>query len=285
MGNAIVLGHSGFLGRAVLRRLASHGVTAHGFSSAKIDLREAGSLAALDDVMGEDDVLWFLSALTPDKGNNLDAFSANVAMATNVARYLEGHRVRRVVYVSSDAVYPPLLEPVTEDARVEALNLYAAAKYASERALSCITEPKGIPLIVARVTGVFGPGDTHGSYGPNSFVRSLAKSGTVKLFGQGEELRDHIYVEDAARILVALAIGENHGIFNVATGVSRTFASIVQALGAIATFAVENAPRKAPVWHRRFDIARLRAALPDLELTPFDEALRLSLDAARASSL
>ena len=51
---------------------------------------------------------------------------------------------------------------------------------------------------------MYGPGDPHGAYGPNAFARSLARERGLRLFGSGEEERDHIYVDDAAQIIGSL---------------------------------------------------------------------------------
>ena len=66
----------------------------------------------------------------------MDALDANLQMAMNVGRYLEGHPFGKVVYVGSDAVYPMGDEVVTEASPVEPADFYALAKYAGERVLA-----------------------------------------------------------------------------------------------------------------------------------------------------
>jgi nucleoside-diphosphate-sugar epimerase len=273
--SAVVLGHTGFLGRRVLEELSTRGVEAVGHSSATVDLRRFEGLRALDGALTPASSLFFASALTPDKGATLETLSANIAMVLNVARYLEAHPVRVCVYVSSDAVYPMTPAAVTEQSAVEPAAFYALAKYTGERVLQQVAQAKGLRLLVLRVTGVYGPGDTHGSYGPNLFVRSIAKERVLRMFGGGEETRDHVYVNDAARIAVDLAAGDASGVFNVATGESRTFASIAEDLRAVVpdAFTIESLPRRAPITHRRFDVSRLREALPELRFTPFRDGL------------
>src|SRR5581483_10201767 len=129
---------------------------------------------------------------------------------------------------------------------------------------------------------VFGPGDTHNSYGPNRFVRSAVTDHTVRLFGQGEETRDHLFVDDLVRILVTLGSSNVTGVLNIATGTSRSFGSIVEALRSMVAFEVVNAPRSGPITHRSFDISRLRKTVPDLQFTPFEQALRTTVAAASA---
>jgi len=286
-GHVVLLGHTGFVGRALQAYLERAGVIVHGFSSSTLDLRQQQSLAVLDDVLTADATLVFASALTPERGATLDALAANFAMSVNVARYLETHPPALCVYVSSDAVYALGDDVVTESTPADPTNVYALAKFNGERVLQVVADARKIPLLIVRPTGVFGPGDTHNSYGPNRFIRSIADNHSVRLFGQGEETRDHIYVDDLARAIVELMGAGQTGVFNIATGTSRTFGSIVEQLARLVPFEFEliEAPRAGPITHRRFDTSRLRTALPGLNFTPFEDALattvRSSLAVAR----
>src|SRR5437016_4353067 len=207
--------------------------------------------------------------------------TANLTMAVNVARYVEAHPVGRCVYLGSDAVYGFDLNPVTETTPVAPGGYYALAKYTGEKTLECVATAKGLPLLSLRVTGVYGPGDPHGAYGPNAFARSLARDRTVRLFGEGEEERDHIYVDDVARLASALLRSGATGLFNLASGESRSFAEIIQTIRGIVPyeFTVTRTPRKGSITHRRFDTARLQRALPGFGFTSFKDGLRATLAA------
>ena len=118
LGRAVVLGASGFLGTVISERLAAGGAEVHGFSSKSLNLTDRAAFGVLDALAGPDATLIFASAVTPDKGRTVDALDANLQMALNVGRYLEGHPFRKVVYVSSDAVYPMSDDVVTEASAV-----------------------------------------------------------------------------------------------------------------------------------------------------------------------
>ena len=282
MSRAIILGHTGFVGQRLAAELRGEGHEVVGHSSATLDLRQRDTLSVLDGVASPETTLFFSSAVTPDKAVTLDAIEANFAIAVNVAWYLETHPIRKCVYLSSDAVYPICEGPVTEETPVEPSSLYALAKYAGERVLLRIVETKGLALVVLRPTAVYGPGDTHGSYGPNLFVRTVVRERTVRLFGDGEETRDHVYIEDLARVAARLAASDATGVFNVATGESRAFSSIVKDLRDIVPheFATQSMPRKGAITHRQFDVARLLRALPGFRFTEFRDGLRATYAAA-----
>jgi nucleoside-diphosphate-sugar epimerase len=276
----VILGASGFLGRAVQGELARAGVEVVAHSSKTLDLTRPEAAKMLAGQLDPGTVLVFASALTPDRGQTLDTYTANVAMATTVARALE-RQPAPCVYISSDAVYGFDVNPVTEETVVAPGGYYALAKYTGEKLLEYAAGAKGLSLLSLRVAAAFGPGDPHGSYGPNGFARSLARDRSIKIFGQGEEKRDHVHVDDVARLTVALVRSGARGVVNIATGRSRSFAQVVEAIRKLVPYevAVTNAPRKSPITHRSYDITRLSRAVPGFPFTPFEDGLRATLTA------
>ena len=57
------------------------------------------------------------------------------------------------------------------------------------------------PLVVVRSTLINGEGDPHSGYGPNRFRRLAAAGQEIVLFGEGEERRDHVLIDDVAEIV------------------------------------------------------------------------------------
>ena len=278
--NVVILGASGFIGKALHAAFAASGdAEVIGHSSQTVDLTRPETLGALDGCVGAHTTLVVAAGLTPDRGQNPRTLRDSVTMVSNLAGYLESRPPASCVYLGSDAVYGFDGQPVHEASPLELGGYYALGKYAGERILEFALAPRKVPFLVLRLTGVYGPGDPHASYGPNLFARTLANGRTVRLFGEGEEERDHVYVEDVARLLVRLVDAPAAGILNVATGESRRFSDIVKTIRGLVPydFEVVNAPRRVAVTHRRFDIARLRAVVPDFEFTDFTQGLRATL--------
>ena len=276
---AVVLGATGFLGRALAARLAADGYDVEPVGSAQLDLRDADAAEALARRLGPDAILVVCSALTPPVGATLVGLNANVAMIASVAAALAVAPPALCAYVSSDGIYRQRDEPLTERAPVAPEGYYAVAKHAGELVLRTACAPAPIPLLVLRPVAVFGAGDTHDAYGPNRFARTAREEGRIVLFGEGEELRDHLHVDDFAAYAASLVEQRATGVFNLASGTARTFAEVAEALrdAAAGDVRVEHAVRTMPVTHRRFDTAALRAAAPDVVQTDFDAALRALL--------
>ena len=54
-------------------------------------------------------------------------------------------------------------------------------------------------LCILRPTLIYGIGDSHNGYGPNKFLRLIKKNKNISLFGKGEELRDHVSINDVTK--------------------------------------------------------------------------------------
>jgi UDP-glucose 4-epimerase len=280
LGRTVILGHTGMIGRPLYEHLRGQGVDVHGFASKEVNLLDGVALDKLDPLVDEGTTLIFASANTPDKGNTVARFEENVRMAANVARFLEARPLRKCVLLSTDGVYAMTPEPVTEGSPLDLEAFYPLGKYAAERILAHTAQATGLKLLILRPTGVYGPGDTHNSYGPNRFVRQIVEGGTVRLFGTGADVRDHLFLDDLVRIVAELAASDATGVVNVASGESRAFASIVEDLRAVVPtdFTIEHAPGGATPTVRTFDLSRLRSLLPNVRFTPFRDGLRAAYE-------
>lgn len=271
----LLLGHTGFLGKAIYRVVQRDGLLVRGYGSADLDLRRFEMLKVLDDQIDAETVLILASALTPDRGATLEVLRDNFMMCLNVGRYLESHPAGLCVYISSDAVYPFRYNPITESTPVEPANFYALAKYTGERILTRVAESTGLRLLTLRLSALYGPGDPHGSYGPNGFMRSLMREKVVRVFGNGEEQRDHLHVDDAARLVHHLVAAMASGTYNLATGHSRSFSDVLEVLRQVVpvSFDVVSLPRKGPITHRHFDVTKLFLQVPGFHFTSLEQGL------------
>jgi UDP-glucose 4-epimerase len=285
--DVVILGNTGFIGRALETHCAARGIGVRGFSSATLDLRQPDRLAALDGCLTPGTSLVVTSATAPGSAMTPTALAENVSMIANLADYLGTHPAGLCVYLSSDALYPMQDDAVREDTPIDASSFYPLSKYAAERLLDDAARKSGTPLLVVRPTAVYGPGDTHNAYGPNRFARSFARERVVQLFGEGEETRDHIYIDDLVQAIAQLSLRGEGGLVNVATGTSVSFRTVAETLRRLADddCQIVTTPRRNPVTHRRFDVSRLHAILPEWRPTPLEAGLEATLaDAQRTST-
>jgi len=279
----VILGGSGFIGLHLSAHLRGLGVEVLGLSSADLDLcsSEAGGLLAR--VLRKDDAVFFASCLTPDKGKDIRTAMRNLAMGEQVCAALKTTPCAHAIYLSSDAVYSDSETLVSEESHCEPSTLYGLAHLTRERMVRLTAEASGTPWLILRTTLVYGAGDTHNSYGPNRFARQAGESGVIKLFGNGEEKRDHVYITDVVRLLSLCLLHRTSGILNLASGTSTSFLEVAHACIETSrqTVTLERLPRTGPVTHRHFDVTGLARAFPGFAFTP----LRVGLANAYSSQV
>lgn len=265
----VVLGSNGFVGRRLVQRLSGAGANVLPLGRDSIDLATDAARQKLAVILRPDDTLVFLAALTPDKGRGIGPFLDNLKMAAAVCGAIEAGPVAHVVYISSDAVYPFRAGLVDETSPAEPVDLYAAMHISREIMVKQATKS---PVAILRPTLIYGAGDTHNSYGPNRLRRMARNDATITLFGEGEETRDHIYIDDVVA-LIDLVIGHrSEGLLNLASGRSISFADLARMVAAQfpAGVAVQGTPRQNPITHRAFDISALYRSFPALRFTPLE---------------
>lgn len=277
----VVVGASGFVGKNLVGHLTDLGIATVPLSSAEIDLCEPESVAALHQIVGKDDALVIVSAITPDKGKDIRTLMKNLKMGEHVSTFLEQSVCSHVVYLSSDAVYEDGANPVRETSCCSPSSFHGLMHLARERMLAHALGKSEVPLLCLRPCALYGVDDTHNSYGPNRFLRTARLERKITLFGNGEEKRDHLYIDDFARLIGLCLMQRSEGILNVATGRSISFFDLAQMVNGLCEneVQIECLPRGMPITHRHFDIALTLKAFPSFQYTPLRTGLSETLEA------
>ncbi len=267
----VVLGAGGFVGRSVVRRLAVDGVADLPLTRREIDLLAEDAARTLTALLRPSDALVVISAAVPARSSVM--LAQNVRMVEVVAEALAKAPVAHVVYVSSDAVYADDANPVTETSCCQPSTLHGMMHATRELLLRTSVRA---PLMVLRPSLLYGPGDPHNGYGPNRFRRLAASGEPIVLFGEGEELRDHVFIDDVAAVVSLTLAHQSRGVLNIATGVSVPFRKVAEMVARHAPTPVEirATPRQSPIVHRHFDITARLKAFPMFRCTPLEEGLR-----------
>lgn len=269
----VLLGGSGFIAGAIRRRLESDAIPVLSLGRPGLDLLSPGAAEKLAGQLKRDDVLLFASAKAPCK--DVAMLRENLVMAEAVCTALQKSPVAHVVYLSSDAVYKDSALPLTEASCAEPGALHGVMHLAREVALRQVHPG---PLALLRPTLVYGYDDPHNGYGPNRFRRLAAAGKEIVLFGEGEERRDHVDVEDVAELARLLILHRSAGIANAVSGGVASFRELAE--HAVAAFdpkvPIKGSPRSGPMPHngyRPFDNSAVLAAFPGFRFKTWREGL------------
>lgn len=142
----------------------------------------------------------------------------------------------KVIFSSSRMVYGKVQDSlVTENSSTYPLSLYGIHKLTSEKYLLMYYKDFGIPVTILRLTNPYGPHQQikHSKYSLIGwFVRQAIEGKVIKVFGEGKQLRDYIYVDDIVNAMIKCAeapkaIGE---VINVGSGNSTHFSDMVSSV-------------------------------------------------------
>lgn len=243
-----VIGGTGFIGKEFAAYAQQSGFAIDVVPREAVDL-----VARFNDCEG----VVILAALTPKKGltaleNNM-RFMDNLRIVENIYSAISQSTVEKILYVSTDAVYD------------SAQSLYGLAHKVRERLLLEIGKNKKICIL--RPCAIYGAADPHNGYGPNRFLREAITNKTITLFGNGEELRKHIYVKDFVSIMLQMIINSTSGIYNVAPNESVSFMNLAELIAQILPFdvTIKHAARTAPIKNILHKTTKLHRIIPYVE--------------------
>lgn len=197
-----------------------------------------------------------------------------------------------VVYASSAAIYGDQGDAaVTEAARPAPTSAYGADKLACEHHARVATLIHKVPTVGLRFFNVYGPRqDPRSPYSGaiSIFCDRIAADEPVRIYGDGEQTRDFIYVGDVARALV-LALNrmpDRPTVLNVCTGqrtsINDLAAMLAGSLGRQPQFEMLQ-PRDGEIRHSRGDPSAARATLGFEAMVPLSRGLTLTTQSLAAA--
>lgn len=261
----VVMGAAGFVGSAICKELAANNIDHLALSRKQVDLFSSNAASDLQECLHEGDALVVVSAVAPCK--NYDQMIENIQMMRPICEVIKNTKLSHVVYISSDAIYGNGLAVIDEKSRAEPDSFHGMMHLARELMLKSVVG--NTPLAIFRPSVLFGNNDPHNSYGPNRFVRLAKDNQDMTLFGHGEEKRDHVYIDDVAKLVTLALLHRSSGLLNIATGVSTSFNDVAELVKEIFNSKSTIVPteRKNPITHCHFDITACLKAFPDFKYT------------------
>lgn len=204
--------------------------------SPKVKVIEASMTdrAALDQAMAGVDGLFLLASLWLGECVNdpRSAWEVNTLGTWNVIEAARAHAVKRIVYSSSASVYGnAVVTPMTEEHPFNNRTTYGATKIANEQMFRAMNQQHKLAYVGMRYMNIYGVRmDYEGTYVSviMKVLDRLFAGERPVIFGDGSQVYDFIYVEDAAAAnILAMQADCVDEFFNVGMGLGTSINELV----------------------------------------------------------
>lgn len=185
----------------------------------KCDLTNKKSAQMAFNKIEDLDRVLHLASLNP-KTEHEDLYeniNQNLMTSINLLENMPGN-IKGFVYSSTIDVYGlPKYNPINEKHPTNPLTYYAACKLSAEKFLKILLDKKRIPLTILRYSQIYGPGEPQIKAIP-VFINKIKNNEHPILYGEGNDVRDYVFIEDVLNATL-LALSKNiEGVFNIGTG-------------------------------------------------------------------
>ena len=299
---AIVTGGAGFIGSHVVDALVArgdevavidslvHGKGENVASAAELHVRDIRE--PLDDIFDavRPEAVFHLAAQADVRvsvEHPVEDAAVNVLGTVRILETERRHGAQVVFSSTGGAIYGECVEPAREDSPCEPLSPYGTAKLAGEEYVRSFNRLYGTRHIALRYGNVYGPRqDPHGEAGVVAiFLGALARGEQAKIFGDGVQTRDYVYVGDVARATTS-TLGQDSGVFNVGTGRETSVVELYELCAKVAgsDTPAEHAPARLGELQRSFlDPERAAHELGFSAMVELEDGLRATWDWIRGT--
>ena len=242
---------------------------------------------AVDAAVREADYVVHLAAFTsvPESFERFDdCYHTNVQGTFNILEACREHRVNKLVFASSSAVYAAEPDqPRTEKDCPDPISPYAVSKLEGEHLLEAFRQQHGLSSVALRFFNVYGArqaADSAYAAAIPIFTERGLRGQPLTLYGDGQQTRDFVYVADVAGAIFRAATTPANGVYNVGTGQPISVVALADTLKALTQSDASHEfapPRLGDVRSSTADIEAIAEALgwaPDHTLA---EGLRETL--------
>lgn len=262
MNKILVIGGSGTIGCGLIKiaqRLAAN-CRMDNYSIEDADLSTEDGLRSLRRYIHENDYssVIVLAAQKRENGDNKELCSHNNRITRNICSAISDFDLN-VVYISSCAVYGEKNDQSNYDEQspLYATSYYGEHKIYSERLYqSTISSDR---LLIVRPPVIYN--DLSRGYDPCGILYSAMTHGCIRLWGDGSEKREFIYVDDAATIILRFSLQGTSGLYNLVSGTSYSFEEIANHIKARLKTDIHQLPRSNPAVNHTYNPAEINKIL------------------------
>lgn len=184
-------------------------------------------------VEGMDVIYHALSTINPGNSNEtyMMGYGRDFMQTVKLCAMLKNTNTRMIFLSSGGTVYGRQeCQPIREDAVAAPINHYGNVKLSIENVMRVFDIQAEAKMLIARISNPYGPGQdfTKGVGFVDAALKKAMRREVIQIWGNGEVIRDYIYIRDVCTMLHALAFYEGPEIvFNISSGIGHTQNSIL----------------------------------------------------------
>ncbi|MCH9701771.1 MAG: NAD-dependent epimerase/dehydratase family protein [Actinomycetia bacterium] len=198
--------------------------------------------------------------------NPVRNFESNVIGSFALLQGMREAGVKRIVAASTGgAILGEVPCPVHEEVMPRPLSPYGASKLAMEGYLSAFGGAYGFKSAALRFSNVYGPRSLHKGSVVALFMRQIINDEELTVYGDGEQIRDYVYVIDLVKGILTALQAEVTGVFQLGTGIpttlNRLIAELREVVGPLGGFKVNYVDKRdGEIVNTYCDISKARTA-------------------------
>lgn len=155
----------------------------------------------------------------------------NVVGLVNVLEGARINNVKKFIFASSGAPLGEQDPPIHENLVPKPVSPYGASKLAGEAYCSAYYRTFGLDTVALRFGNVYGPGSKYKDSVIAKFIKKALNGETLEIYGNGQQTRDFIYVDDIVNAIILSVHADVGGeIFQIATNKETNISEIVKEL-------------------------------------------------------
>lgn len=244
MKNVLILGGNGFIGKNLAEQLVRQGeaVTCFDLNPPQESIDKVRYIQGsfwdenkLEEITDHIDVVFHaVSSINPGTSNQkyMQGYSMDFIHTIKLCEIIKKKNIKMIFLSSGGTIYgSQVIQPIKEDAPAYPINHYGNVKLCMENTMRIFNRQNGTAIKIARIANPYGDGQNFEK--GVGFIDAVLKNGlnhsTVEVYGNGEIIRDYIYIKDVCKMLCAIMDYQGtEEIFNLSSGIGTSQKQIIE---------------------------------------------------------
>lgn len=206
--------------------------------------------------------------------NPINDFNANTLGVINILEVFKKKEIQSFNFTSTVSVLDPTNNlPLDENAKLGPTTPYGASKMSSEAYCKVYNLCYNIPTRIVRLFNIYGPGK-RGLVVYDIIKKLLLKPEVLELYGDGNQIRDFLYIEDAVDGLEIIAEnGKNGDVYNLGSGVPVSIIELSKKI--LYSMGLNNVKIKTTNRNYKGELLKWYADIHKIEKIGFEQKINL----------